>query len=64
MRPAKNGGVHEVSLRLVVHSDTPSEAIYRVLSHFPRSQWPEASIKIDKVRRVAGESHLPHIGDY
>ena len=51
MRPAKQGGVHTVTLKLRVHSDTKQEAEIRVMSHFPAAQWPKGSISIDKIEK-------------
>ena len=51
MRPAQHGGVHTVTLKLRVHSDTEQEAKQRVLSHFPQAQWPKGAIDVVKVEK-------------
>ena len=51
MRPAPGGGVHTVTLKLRVHSDTQLEAKQRVLSHFPAAQWPKRAITVEKIEK-------------
>lgn len=52
MHPAKEGGVHIVTVALRVHSDTEAEALRRIRSHFPEQQWPKDSIQYLAVEKV------------